>query len=471
MNSTNRSIDNLPSPKGLPIVGHLPKFNAENKHQVLEEWAKEVGDVYKISLLGKKFIVSANPDINYEILKNRPDQFRRFFKIDEIMQEVGLIGLFNAEGEQWKLHRKLTSEALNLKNVQSFFPTLQRVTERLHQRWETFTKVDTVIDVQKEMMRYTVDITTSIAFGYDINTLQKEKDIIQDHMEKVFPMINERITAPFPTWRYIKSKKDKAFDKALLAIEKLVYQFIERAKLRLEDNPALQETPTNFLEALLVEQSKSGSLSDKEIFGNVFTILLAGEDTTSNSISWTLYYLAQHPEIFQKVRAEANQIFPDSHCPDSNEAVAALRYTEAVAMESMRLKPVTPNLYMQALEDVTVQDLEIKKGMTVMMQNKVAQTDEMHFTNPDVFIPERWIPKACPMHDKHSPQIMRAFGAGSRFCPGRNLAVQEMKMAIAMICKNFEISLAIKPEEVKEVFSFTMFPKNLKVKLSSISTH
>ncbi|HNP19773.1 MAG TPA: cytochrome P450 [Fulvivirga sp.] len=463
-----RTIDNLPSPKGKPIVGHLPKFNAINKHQVLEEWVKEVGDVFRISLMGKKFIVSANPDINHEILKSRPGQFRRFHKIDEIMSEMGIIGLFNAEGEQWKLHRKLTSEALNLKNVQGFFPTLQRVTERLYQRWNDFASKEAVFDIQKEMVRYTVDITTDIAFGYDINTLQKEKDIIQDQMEKVFPMINERITAPIPLWRYFKTKKDKDFDEAMAAIKLLVHQFIADAKLRLKDNPELQENPTNFLEALLVEQTKSGSLTDKEIFGNVFTILLAGEDTTSNSISWTLYYLAQHPEVVEKVKAEARQVYADANCPSSNEALLSLKYTEAVAMEAMRIKPVTPNLYMQALEDVAIQDLEIKKGMTVMMQNKVAQTDAAHFTNPDAFIPERWIPKACPMHDKHSPQIIRTFGAGSRFCPGRNLAIHEMKMAISMICKNFEISLAVNPEEVKESFAFTMFPENLKVKIKPV---
>ena len=64
--------------------------------------------------------------------------------------------------------------------------------------------------------------------------------------------------------------------------------------------------------------------------------------------------------------------------------------------------------------------------------------------------------------------MIRAFGAGPRFCPGKNLAIQEMKMAISMICKNFDLSLAVKPEEVKEVFTFTMFPEGLLVKLKFI---
>ena len=466
MNTENRTIDNLPSPKGSPIVGHLLQFNAGNKHRVLEDWVKEVGTVFKISFFGKKFIVSADPVINHEILKRRPDQFQRFFKINEIMNEMGIIGLFNAEGKQWKQHRQLTAEALNAKNVQRFFPALQQITVRLHDRWLKFSESGKIIDIQKEMARYTVDITTNIAFGYDMNTLEKEGDSIQDHLEKIFPMINYRMTAPIPTWRFLKSKKDKAFDLALSSIETLVHQFIKEAKERLNENTELQGNPTNFLEALLIEQKKNGHFTDQEVYGNVFSILLAGEDTTSNSISWTLYYLAHHPEVFEKVREEADQAFSEAICPMSNEVVSTLKYTEVVCIEAMRLKPVTPNLYMQALEDITIQGLEIKKGQTVMMQNKVPQTDEAHFTHPNAFIPERWIPKACPMHDKHSPQIMRAFGAGPRFCPGRILAVQEMKMAISMICKNFNLALAVSPAEVKEIFSFTMFPQNLMMKLT-----
>lgn len=465
MKSEYRTLKELPSPKGRAILGNLLEFNAGQKHTVLESWVKEVGELFTINLAGKRFLVSADPELNLEILKNRPNQFQRFFKINEILTEMGVVGVFNAEGEQWKQHRELTAEALNVKNVRSFFPTLQLMTERLYRRWCAFAKAEKNIDVQKEMVRYTVDITTSIAFGYDVNTLEKEGDVIQDHMEKIFPMINSRITAPIATWRYFKSKKDKELDVALKAIEDLVHQFIEEAKAKLDGSSELRDNPTNFLEALLVEQKKNPDFTDQEVFGNVFTVLLAGEDTTSNSISWTLFYLAQHPEVYQKVREEAQQVFDGTSCATSHEQVAELKYTEAVCMEAMRLKPVTPNLYMQAKEYVVIQNLCIPKGTTVMMQNKVGQTDEAHFTNAEKFIPERWIANGCPHHAAHSPQMMRAFGAGPRFCPGRNLAIQEMKMAISMICKNFDLELAVKPEDVKEIFTFTMFPEDLVVKL------
>lgn len=460
-----KTIKDLPSPKGNFLLGHITQFAVPDTHLVLERWVKEQGDLFQINFVGKKLIVSANTDINRQILKSRPQAFRRFSKINEVMEEMGIIGTFNAEGETWVKHRKLTAEALNFKNTKNYFSTIALITGRLLKRWKNFASLNKEIDAQKELMRYTVDITTAIAFGHDTNTLEKDDDIIQKHLEKIFPMINKRVSAPIPFWRFIKSKSDKEFDAALSQIRLTIDGFISEAKERLEKQPALKENPTNFLEALLVEQQKEGGLSDKEIYGNVFTILLAGEDTTSNSISWILYYLAQHPDAIEKVRKEVDLLCADRDFPDSFSTTTALKYTDAVAQEAMRLKPVTPNLYLEARENTEVNGLLIKKGTPIILQNKVAHTAEKNFVEQDKFIPERWISGKCPYSGAHVPEVIQTFGNGPRFCPGKNLAMVEMVMATAMICKNLDFELAVPAEEVKEVFAFTMFPKNLVLKL------
>ena len=459
-----KTLKDLPSPKGKLITGHLSDFVRSNKHQVMEEWVKESGNLFQIRLLTKRFIVSADQQINSEILKLRPGKFRRFSKINEVMEEMGIKGVFNAEGEAWKKHRKVTSEALNVKNMPFYFPIVKEVTQRLLNKWQKLEAANNKIDVQLEMMRLTVDITSTLAFGHPMNTLEKPDDAIQKQLEKIFPMINSRITAPLPVWRIIKSAKDKELDKALEIIFKNIQQFIEEAKNRLNTNPSLREKPSNFLEALLVEQEKDGSFSDKEIIGNVFTMLLAGEDTTSNSISWILYYLAQHPEMVKQIRDEANEVYGDAQLPDRYEHLALLKFTEAVALEAMRLKPVTPTLYHEALEDVIIKDLQIKKGMTVMLQNKVAQTHSDNFSDPDTFSPTRWLAKAsgCPYH---KPEVIHVFGGGARFCPGKTLAIQEMICVTSMICKNFDLHLAVDKKDITEEFAFTMYPKNLWIQL------
>lgn len=453
-----RTMNDLRLPKGNFVVGNLLQFGADNKHQVVEAWVKECGNLFKISLLGKKFIVSADHEINEYILKNRPSKFKRFSKIKEVLDEMGIHGVFNAEGEAWGDQRKVIAEALNFKNTKGFFPILANKTNTLLKRWKKFETAHQTIDIQKEMMRYTVDITTVIAFGYDTNTLEKDNDVIQDHLEKIFPMINKRVVAPLPLWRFFKSKEDKVLDAALVEIQKTITTFIQQAKEKLQKNPALKESPSNFLEALLVQQELQGKFTDNELFGNVFTTLLAGEDTTSNSISWTLYYLTQHPDILAKIQEEADTVLGDDPLAMTYEKMTELKWTEAAANEAIRLKPVSPMLYMEALEDVVINNFKIKKGQSVILQNKVPQTSEHNFFEAERFNPERWMLK-CPF--THNANTIKAFGAGPRYCPGKNLAIHEMVMAISMICKNFDISLAVDPSKIQERFAFTMFPENL----------
>ncbi|MFT5823764.1 MAG: cytochrome P450 [Crocinitomix sp.] len=464
-----KKISDLPSPKGHFILGHLPQFNANNKHQVLERWVDECGDLFQINFVGKKFIVSADADLNDELMRLRPKEFKRFHKITEILEEMGILGVFNAEGETWTRHRKPASEALNLKKVRSFYPIIANKTQSLIHKWEKVAKRGDTLDVQKEFMKFTVDITTEIAFGYKMDTINNKTDDFQQYLEHIFPMVNERITAPLPTWRYLKRKKDKKLDTALNAIETLIYRFINEAKQRLIDQPELVENPSNFLEALLVEQEIEGGFSDKEIYSNVFSMLLAGEDTTSNSISWSLYYLAQHPEMVEKVRAEAIAVYGEEAVPANDQDLTQLKFANAIAQETMRLKPVTPNLYLQANEEVTLQNFLIPKDTVIMLQNKVAQTLESNFTNAADFIPERWMRGGCPMHENHSPEVIKAFGGGPRYCPGKNLAMHEMTMAISTLCKAFNFDLAVKKEEVEEQFSFTMYPKNLLINVSLVN--
>ncbi|NQY07642.1 MAG: cytochrome P450, partial [Flavobacteriaceae bacterium] len=150
-----RSIKTLPVPKGDFITGNLKQFKGTNQHQVLENWVKECGDVYKVRFLTKHVIVSANNTINKEILKQRPEKFRRYGKMDEILSEMDISGVFNAEGNTWRRQRLVTSEALNLKNIKSYYPTISKITERLLNKWIQAEANQTIIDVQKDMMRYT----------------------------------------------------------------------------------------------------------------------------------------------------------------------------------------------------------------------------------------------------------------------------------------------------------------------------
>lgn len=463
------SLKDLKTPKGNFLSGNLNDFKKKNKHRILEEWVKEYGELYTIKLGPIKALVSASPDINNTILKQRPEKFRRLSKINEVFIEMGFHTVFNAEGEHWKKQRKPVAEALNVRKVKGYYPIIKEKTSNLISKINSYSNENKdSIEIINDFIAFTIDVTTEIAFGYKLNTIHNKQDSFQNHLELIFPMINERITAPIPMWRILPSKRDKKLKESLKSIEGIIYQFIKEAKQRLIENPELKENPSNFLEALLVESEKEDTVFDeKTLYGNVIAMLLAGEDTTSNTLSWTLYYLAQYPEIVDKIRKESINSY-SGNLPDEHNQLVNLKYTNAVIQEAIRLKPTTPILFFQANEDTVINNLSIPKDTRIILQNSHASMQDNNFSNAKEFNPNRWITSECP-YKNHNPKVIKAFGRGSRLCPGMYLSMIEMTTVISSICKQFDLNLSVNPSKVEENFAFTVFPENLLVKFTKVN--
>jgi cytochrome P450 len=310
-------------------------------------------------------------------------------------------------------------------------------------------------------------LLANLAFGYDINLLEQEGDEFQRHLEKLLPAFNRRANAPFPYWHFVKLPSDRALEKSLAVIKETIHAFVQQTRQQLKQQSEFAIQPVNFLEALLLAHDNDGApLSDLEIQGNIITILLAGEDTTAHTLAWLLYLIAEHPEVQHKMQQEADAVLGAETMPPNMSTVEKLNYIEAVAHETMRLKSVTPLLFMEPNRDVELAGITIPKGTFLMLINRHGALQEENFTDAHEFKPERWLesnPTACA----HNRNASIPFGAGPRFCPGRNLALLEIKMAMAMLCKNFSISHVETERPVQEIFSFTMMPDNLMVKFET----
>ncbi|MDX2303143.1 MAG: cytochrome P450 [Microscillaceae bacterium] len=452
----------LPGPKGLPVLGNLLQINNNTIHQQVEAWSKTYGNLFKIYLGGRLFIISADPEFNLYLLKIRPHSVSRSNRLHHIMKDFGIVGVFNAEGEQWRRQRQFVMQGLAQKHLRQFFPTIASVTDRLRKRWQKSAQKGEVIDIQNDLMRYTVDVTTSLAFGYDMNTLEKEKDVIQDHLEKIFPTMNRRLYMPFAYWKYFKFPSDKKTDKALEEIRKYGEGIIRETRLKIEQNPELEENPSNFLEALLVAKDEDGSkFTDDEIYSNVFTMLLAGEDTTANSIAWMAYYLTEYPEIARKIREEVDQVLGKDLVLEDFNLGKDLSYIDAFALETLRFKPVAPINGTLLLEDIPYKGYLFPKGTTILVASRPGSQLESHYPDSLSFKPERWLDPEFRKQDRFNIP----FGSGPRLCPGRSLALLEIKVAVAMMVKNFDLERIPQKEEVKEHLAFTMMPRNLSIKL------
>lgn len=456
------SLKDLPGPKGLPFVGTI--LNPNQLHRSLKRWCDRYGSRYLLRAMGGNYLVLNDPELIQEVLRNRPDNFRRMNRVEPVFRELKVTGLFSVEGQDWRRLRTLTNPAFNTEHLKDFFGTLRLVSERLYRRWKQSSGKS--VEIQKDLMRFTVDVTTNLAFGYDLNTLEEKGDVIQTHLEKIFPILGRRISFPFSYWHYFKLPSDREVERSLTALRATVDEIVENCRRRLSDNPILVERPNNFLEALLASDLKGETkLTGDELFGNVLTILIAGEDTTANSMAWLFNDMINHPEVQKQMHEEADRTLGESICVENYKDLERLGYTEAAANESMRINPVAPFLSLEANVDTQLGGLDVPKGTGIVALWWHAAMDDKHFTRASEFKPERWLPSKREEYPVHNLKAFLPFGAGPRFCPGRSLALVQVKNVMAMACRNFVFSRGDSSKEVSDEMTFVMVPRDLSVRI------
>lgn len=464
-----RDILDLPGPRGLPLVGNLFQIELGRAHQILEQWAREYGRFFHIELGGRHFLVVADHDVIGAMLRDRPDGFRRTVRLENVAKEMGLApGVFGAEGEAWRRQRRMVMAGFDPAHIKAYFPSLIRVTQRLHGRWQKAARERTEIDLQADLMRFTVDAIAGLAFGADVNTLESDEDVIQRHLDKIFPALFKRAMASVPYWRYVRLPSDRQLDRSVAAVNLAIEGFVAHARERMLADASLREHPRNLLEAMIAAADIGGSgLSDREVAGNVMTMLLAGEDTTANTLAWMIDLLYRNPHALQRAQEEVRRVL-GGQAVTSHEQMGALEYVEACAHETMRLKPVAPMLILQALRDTTIGDVRVPTDTVVWCLMRHDSVDERNFPDPTAFEPQRWMGDGGPSQAANAAKrVSMPFGAGPRLCPGRNLALLEMKMAMAMLLDRFEIESVATPDggEAREHLSFTMAPVGLHMRL------
>ena len=130
----------------------------------------------------------------------------------------------------------------------------------------------------------------------------------------------------------------------------------------------------------------------------------------------------------------------------------------------MRLRPVAPFVVLEANQDVVIADVAVPKGTWISLHTRSPALDARHFGDPLAFRPERWI-DASATGGAHEPSTHIPFGSGPRICPGRSLALLEMKVVLAMLFRDFEVERVGRSEDVTEIFAFTMAPGGMRVRL------
>ena len=182
-----------------------------------------------------------------------------------------------------------------------------------------------------------------IVFGHDANTVEQEGDVIQSEFEVILPAISRRFFALIPTWRYVQTPSDRRVKRAVVNVRAWLGEVLAEARTRLQSEPEGAGKPSNFVEAMVTTRDENGEpFSDDVIMSNLLTMLIAGEDTTSVTLTWAIHQLCDSPRWTSEIRREADKIVGASTAPASHDVASQLICAGAVATETMRLRPVAP---------------------------------------------------------------------------------------------------------------------------------
>ncbi len=464
-----RRAEQLPGPRGWPVLGNALQIDRARFHQQLEQWCREFGPMFKLRLGRELRVVVGDHETVLKILRGRPGSFGRGARLEKMWTEMGLAsGVFTANGDTWARQRRMVMAGFDPARVKGYYPALLRVAQRLQGRWQQAARRGSSIDLQADLMRFTVDTIAGLAFGAQVDTLGSDEDLIQRHLNKIFPALFKRLLSPAPTWRWWRSAADRELVRSVAEVNTAVAGFIAQARLRMQAEPARYGQPRNLLEAMIAaaDQPDSG-IDDQQVAGNVLTLLLAGEDTTANTLAWTLHLLWQHPQALERASSEVRRVLGDSSEP-TLEQLAALDYVEACAHEALRLKPVAPILPLQALRDITIDGVQVPAGTLVISLLRRDSVSEKHLSHAAAFEPERWLADGGPSKvASAAKRLSTPFGAGPRICPGRYLAMLEMKLALASLLSRFDITHVgtADGQPVQEHLAFTMAPLRLQMRL------
>jgi cytochrome P450 len=459
-------VAELPEPPGLPVLGHGPALARGGvMHRTLFEWQERYGDTYRIRIGPQPAVVSSSPGLVETVLRERPKTFRRASYLSDVIDELGGHGLFNAEGEDWRRLRRSAAQGLNASSLRGAFPAMVRSTARLRDDWKA--RAGERVAVLDDLMLHTLEVITALTLGDDLDAVRRRD---QPGLHKRLPLLAStvvrRMYSPVPYWRWLRLPVDRRADAVVAEVRELVARRFDGVRERM----AAGQQPANYLEALVKSALDAGEpLTALEAAGAVLNMLVAGEDNTAAQVSWAIHHLARNPGVQAKVRAETAEHLGDQDIPSEATVLSRMRYVKAVVDETMRLSPPSPHIIMEALHDTTLPDgLHLEAGtVLVLLLSRGAETDAERFPEPHEFRPERWLSDVAPAQSPAGSPYL-PFGGGPRFCPGRNLALVESMLLVAMVCHHFEIEPDTEGGPVGERVTLSVFPTNLGVRLKPV---
>ena len=383
----------------------------------LERCRRRYGDVFSVRIAQEgTWVMLANPDHVRQVFTGDPKVFHAGEANAILRPVLGDNSVLLLDEQQHMTQRKLLLPPFHGERMQRYVDVMREVAEHEAERWPR----DDPLKLWPRMQAITLEVIMRAVFGMEEGAkLDRLRDTLRESLDWASSPVQMTFLALFGPNRV---RNMRTFRGRFAKVDALIYEEI-RARRSAED----LEERDDIMSLLLQARHEDGSpMSDIELRDELMTLLVAGHETTATALAWGIERLVRHPDKLERLHEEA--------------IAGGDEYVDAVAKETLRLRPVIPIVVRRVTEPVEIGDFTIPKGWKVApciyLMHRHA---DAYAPDPTAFRPERFLEQPAGTY------TWIPFGGGIRRCIGASFAVVEMKTVLAAVARKVDLR-PVRPE-------------------------
>ena len=455
-----------PGPRGLPVFGSLLEIRHDT-HLAIDRLAKRYGDICLMKFGSVPTVVISNADLLQEAFGKSVLADRWVSEIMDILS--GQKDLVLAPyGDHWRqMQRFANRELLSARNIDTVRERyIERVVDGLASDVAEAGDRDELIYPMQLTMRSNSNLMFRALFGRDEDDspeFMEQRDTLLNYITWLFASATATNLADYIPWlRFLPNNGVKEAVRQAAVSNAVITSLIEAARVR----PGVDlSAPTCLVEVMLAKED-AGEISSEMTSDLCADMIIAGTDTSAQTVNWFLLIMANRPEIQARVHEELDRVVGRDALPTVEDRTR-LPYTFACLAESMRYRTIGPlGLPHKASEDTEIGGYLIPAGTQVLGNIYSIHHDPQYWDSPNEFIPERFMPQADgSMSPALTGPAYLPFGTGHRRCPGRRFAETTVWMHVTRMLHRLQFETPDgAPVTEDEAFGLAISPKPYALK-------
>ncbi|KAI8475484.1 MAG: cytochrome P450 [Monoraphidium minutum] len=450
--AAKRRIPKLPGQ--LPFLGVLPMVDPHKLFRHVSDAQRRQGTrMMEVELLGTRLVRARHPQDAAQILKDR----KTFPKIPAgpaIARWLGS-GLVTDEDEaHHDAVRAIVMPAFRAEAVRAYCGTFTEIADQLAD--VILESEGAALDIEPFVQRATLDVIGLTGFSYDFGAVRRASKGFAGGGPDVSAAYKD-ILEPAELF-FLLTRVPVGWVPGAEGYMRGVELLEEVAHAMMAEHRAgrVAGGRRSLLAFMLEAQAAGGGLmTDAQIRDELMTLMLAGSDTTSSTIAFTLYEASRRPEMMARLLAEVDSVLAGREGLVAPDDVAAMPFLAACVNETLRCYSAATSLPRLAAQDVEVGGYLIPKGTRLQVDIWAMHRHEDFWPRADEYLPERWLPENAGRLAPHAGDAFMPFGAGARSCVGRYFALLEAQVLLAQLLRRvrFEAAAGRAPVAIKECFT------------------